>query len=433
VAELSNARDRAPSAGEEVSSNDDRDRGSPAGAGVGGVEGRLIDARGVPSGDGTPHYRLRPSVELFPARDGDVYLLRAGGASPIAVRRPSPDDRRALDRLAGGGLAVPRGSELAERIAPLVAAGVVVPVVDEPPLPAELAERFARQLPYHAETGSPAAALARLRTARVVVLGCGGLGTWALAGLAAVGVGRLRLVDDDAVELSNLNRQILFGVDDLGRRKAELAASWVRRFDPGIEVDVSLSRVRGAEDVEALVGDADALVLAADWPPYELGRWVNAACMRAGVPFVVAGQAPPLLKVGPTYVPGAGPCFECHERGLAAAYPHYPALAEHRRRVPAPATTLGPASGVLGTMIALEVLHLLTCDGPVATQGRAWLLDLRTLDQRWEDVERRPECRSCALVGSAGDGQSGVPRPPDGEGAQPPAAAPRAAGAHPQG
>ena len=60
-----------------------------------------------------------------------------------------------------------------------------------------------------------------------------------------------------------------------------------------------------------------------------------------------------------------------------------------------PAITLGPATGVVGTLLSLEVMHLLIGDGPVATEGRAMLLDMRTLEQRWEDVERDPDCPIC--------------------------------------
>jgi bacteriocin biosynthesis cyclodehydratase domain-containing protein len=94
-------------------------------------------------------------------------------------------------------------------------------------------------------------------------------------------------------------------------------------------------------------------------------------------------------------MPGRGPCFACHERALAAAFPLYPELAEQRRHDPTPATTLGAASGVVGTLVALEVMHLLIGDGPVATEGRALLIDMRTLDQRWEPVERDPDCPVC--------------------------------------
>jgi bacteriocin biosynthesis cyclodehydratase domain-containing protein len=188
---------------------------------------------------------------------------------------------------------------------------------------------------------------------------------------------------------------VLYRLADVGRPKVESAAGWLRAFDPEIRARTVPRRVTAPTDVKALVVDADVLVLAADWPPYELGRWTNAACVAAGVPFIVAGQQPPLLKVGPTYVPGAGPCFDCHERRLAERFPLYPELAAHRGRSSRPAITLGPSTGVVGTLLSLEVLSLLTTDAPVATQGRAMLLDMRTLEQRWEGVDRDPDCPTC--------------------------------------
>jgi bacteriocin biosynthesis cyclodehydratase domain-containing protein len=352
--------------------------------------------------------RLRPSVEPFsPTGRGDVFLLRPGNAPDLVVRDPDPLDRALIELLAvrawtldelqravaERGLTV---SAVAERVAALWSADAAVAYPETGMVLSDVdAKRFARQLPYLAEDGDPEAAQRRLRDAHVVVLGCGGLGTWALAGLASAGVGAFTLVDDDVVELSNLNRQVLFCPDDLGRPKAELAASWVRRFDRAIDVRPVVRRVRGPNDVRALLDGADVLVQAADWPPYELGRWVDAACVDAGVPWIAAGQMPPLLKIGPTYGFGASACFACHERQLRAESPYYDELVSHRRAATAPATTLGPASGVVGTLLSLEVMHLLLGGLPPATAGCALLVDMRTLEVRSEPVRRDPACRAC--------------------------------------
>jgi bacteriocin biosynthesis cyclodehydratase domain-containing protein len=339
-------------------------------------------------------YRLRPGIELFIAASGDAYLLRPGVGDHV-VRQPTHSDRALLERVARGAVDAPDGSAEAAQLEPLVRAGVVVAEPACEPLSGEDADRFSRQLDYLAELGPPADVQRRLRGARVAVLGCGGLGTWALGAIASVGVARFVIVDDDTVALSNLNRQILYRRADLDRPKVELAAAWLRAFDPSIEVVARQERLRSAEDVAANVAGCDAVLVTADWPPYEITRWVNEACVALRVPFLTAGQAPPLLKIGPTYAPGVGPCFACHEHELRAGYPLYAELAEQRRRQPPPATTLGPASGVIGTLLGLEVMHLLAGDGPVATQGRALLLDMRTLEARWESVSRDPECPAC--------------------------------------
>jgi molybdopterin/thiamine biosynthesis adenylyltransferase len=357
-----------------VTRSDRGDPGAPARAGFVDLEGRLIGATGAPSDDGAPVLLLHPWVEVFPA-GRDVYLLRTGDEPDVAIRDPAPEDRRLLEELAAGGTVGP-GDPRVGRLDGLRTAGLVV---ERPARPVEPCwERFDRQLPYLAAFGDPTSAMERLRRARVCVIGCGAF----------------TLVDDDTVEPSNLNRQVLYTAGDLGARKVERAAAWVRRFDPAIRVTAHAERVAGTEDAAAAIVGADAVVLAADWPPYELGRWVNAACVAARVPFVTAAQQPPVLRVGPTYVPGEGACFACHERELEAAHPLYRELAEHRRSHPTTAITLGPASGIVGTMLAMELLHLLT-GAPVATRDRSLLVDMRTLTTRWEATHRRADCDVC--------------------------------------
>ena len=80
---------------------------------------------------------------------------------------------------------------------------------------------------------------------------------------------------------------------------------------------------------------------------------------------------------------------------MRRSFPLYGQLAEHRRRHPPDAVTLGPASGLIGSLLALEVMHLVAADEPVATQDRALLIDMRSLETHWEDVERDPQCPVC--------------------------------------
>jgi bacteriocin biosynthesis cyclodehydratase domain-containing protein len=350
-------------------------------------------------------YRLRPSIELFPASTGELHLLIAGERPDLVIRDPQPADRALLERLEQGdatraqlaAAAGVDGDELAGKLGDLDAAGVLLARTPaESPLSLQDAERFDRQLPYFAETGDPVLAQRRLLEATVVVLGCGGLGTWALGALASAGVRRFVLIDDDLVELSNLNRQILYATADVGQPKVVRAAEWLRRFDPRCDVRPLRRRIERAGDLAPLLAGADVLVHAADRPPYDILRWADAACREAGVPYITAGQLPPVLKIGPTYVPGRSACFACHEAGLHDAFPLFAEVARFRRDHGGAATTLGPASGVVGTLLAMEVMHLLTGDAPVATEGHALLLDMRTLQTRWEAIERRPDCPACA-------------------------------------
>jgi bacteriocin biosynthesis cyclodehydratase domain-containing protein len=350
-----------------------------------------------------PAYRLRPSVEPFVNRQGDLCLVRPGGQDLI-VRRPEDADVALVHALTDGWAT---SEELADRLGvghalvhdkldALVAADLVIvkPASGEPPIAGEDAERFSRQLPYLAELGDDVALQRRLRESAVTVIGCGGLGTWATAALACIGVGELTLVDDDRVALSNLNRQILYARADVGIAKVTAAAHWVSAFDAAIRVHAVERRIESVEDVAGCIAGADAVVLVADWPPYEIARWVNAACIDARVPFIVAGQLPPLIKIGPTYIPGAGPCFACHETALMTTSRTYEDYVRFRKAHPTTAPTLGPASGVVGGLIGLELLHLLTGEPP-ATAGAALLIDMRTLMTRREQIDRDPDCTAC--------------------------------------
>ncbi|HEX6389050.1 MAG TPA: TOMM precursor leader peptide-binding protein [Solirubrobacteraceae bacterium] len=341
----------------------------------------------------TTSYRLRPALELFFADDGDAYLLRGGSGAEHIVRAPEPRDREILRALADGPVEVEPGTATAERVQPLIDAGAVVPMPRLRDLGGTDAVRFDRQLPYLEDFGDPVAGQRRLRASSVAVIGCGGLGTWALGALASAGIGHFVLVDDDEVALSNLNRQILYGVDDVGRPKVDRAAEWLRRFDPSITVEKRREIIAGPGDLDALEG-CDAWLLTADWPPYELTRWVNAASLAHGIPFLVAGQQPPIVKIGPTYVPGRGACYTCHERHLRRAFPLYDQLADQRTRQPPAATTLGPASALIGSLLAVEVMHLILGSEP-ATHERMLVTDIQTLKSSWETIERDPGCPDC--------------------------------------
>lgn len=377
-----------------------RDGGWVDRTGVGRGQGQLAQRSGAPPCGGAPdpqtpsRYRLHGALEMFAARDGDVYLLRGGSGPEYVIKSPGPADRTLLQELATNGLPIGPASDTWQRVAPLVAAGAVVREPDLGLLAAADAARFVRQLPYFEDFGDPATAQRRLRDSRVAVLGCGGLGTWALAALACAGVGHFVLIDDDSVELSNLNRQVLYGVKDLGSAKVGCAARWLAGFDCSITVDAQHRRIRGPGDLEGL-GHCDAVLLCADWPLYELPRWVNEASLDLRIPFVMAGQQPPLVKIGPTFTPGQGACFGCHEIRLRREFAYYDELAEARLAAPPSATTLGPASALIGSILALEVFHLLLGVSPVATHDRVFLLDIRTLELRSEAVQQEPECSAC--------------------------------------
>jgi molybdopterin-synthase adenylyltransferase len=361
-----------------------------------------------------PAYRLKRTIDLFPASDGSLYLLRTGVDNDFVVRNPSRWDRAVLERLAHGyigekalasaceQMGLP-GEGVGEALADLEQAGLVERGGNEAMLSAAERERYDRQLIYFSDLVAPGGAAEdlqrRLANATVAVVGTGGLGTWTACGLVCAGVGGMVLIDDDHVEVSNLNRQLLFGEADVGEPKIEAARRALLMHNSALQVTTVDRRVRGPDDLDDVLERVDLLIATADWPPYDLPRWINEACLAADTPYITAGQVLPLSRVGPTVIPGRSACLECEERQHRRTHPLYDELAEFRTANPADVATLGAACGVVGAMLAMEAIHLLTGAIQPASLDAALILDLRTMIVTREEVTRDPVCPACGDIG----------------------------------
>jgi molybdopterin-synthase adenylyltransferase len=238
-------------------------------------------------------------------------------------------------------------------------------------------ERYSRQLVLP-EWG--AAAQLALSEANVLVIGAGALGAPVALYLAGAGAGRIGLVDDDAVELSNLHRQLLHFTPDLGVAKAESAAAKLRFLNPEVIVEPYQMRV-DADNAGALVEGQDLVVDCSD--SFATRYAVNAACCAARVPFVEAGVLG-MSGIVMSVKPGRTACYRC-------AFPQAPADAPRC----ADAGVLGPAAGVVGSLQALEAMKLLTGVAPAITDGFLQV-DLATADFLRVHAARRDDCPDCA-------------------------------------
>jgi molybdopterin/thiamine biosynthesis adenylyltransferase len=241
---------------------------------------------------------------------------------------------------------------------------------ERPPADAWL-DRYSRQLvlPEWSEAAQNA-----VGEASVLVVGAGALGSPVAAYLAGAGVGRLGIVDDGDVELSNLHRQHLHFTPDLGVAKARSAAAKLGFLNPEIVIEPYQAAFNAA-----MVEGQDLVVDCTD--SFEARYAINAACCAAGVALVEAGVVG-LSGLVMAIRPGETACYRC-------AFPHAPAGAASC----AEAGVLGPAAGVIGSLQALEALKLLA-GLPVLTD--AFLqIDLLTLDFLRVAVRRRPDCPDC--------------------------------------
>lgn len=277
------------------------------------------------------------------------------------------------------GLANIRGGFVAWRAAGLPEATTA----PWPGAPADAAERYDRHLRL---PGVGPEGQRRLAGSRVLLLGAGGLGSPVALYLAAAGVGHLRLVDDDRVERSNLQRQILHTDASIGQPKVDSARERLHALNPSITVEARSERL-GAANVETLLAGMDVVVDGSD--NFAARYLLNQACVRQGLPLVHGaverfhGQVSVFVRAAPGG-PKA-PCYRClhpEPPGPDAA----PNCAE--------AGVLGVLPGLIGLLQATEVLKLLLGIGtPLA--GR--LLRVDALELRFRDVALAPDpdCPCC--------------------------------------
>ena len=247
-------------------------------------------------------------------------------------------------------------------------------------------ERYARHLVLR-EIGGPGQQ--KLKAAKVLLVGMGGLGAPAGLYLAAAGVGRIGLLDPDEVSLSNLQRQVLYGVDDLGRGKAQSAGLRLSHLNPEIELEPIPERLDAA-NAAALVRPWDLVLDGTD--DFATRFAVNAACVAEGKPLVSGAIGRWSGQVG---VFGAGttrgrpvaerlPCYQC-------LVPEIPPDAETCSVV----GVVGALAGVIGSMMALEAIKLITGAGEPLS-GRLLIYDGLAGESRTVRVGADPECPICA-------------------------------------
>jgi len=244
--------------------------------------------------------------------------------------------------------------------------------------PEEL-ERYARHIVLR-EVGGPGQAA--LKNARVLVIGAGGLGAPVLMYLAAAGVGTLGVIDDDAVSLSNLQRQIIHATPDVGAPKVESAAATIRRLNPHVTVEKHAMRLT-ADNALDLVARYDVVADGSD--NFETRYLVSDACFFARKPLVTA-----TLGV----FDGTLTTIRAHERGKdGKPNPTYRCLfpvAPPPGSIPACAEAgiLGALTGILGSMMALEVIRQIVGFGTglvrryLMLDAREWRVE--TIGYAWD-------------------------------------------------
>ncbi|WP_327109803.1 ThiF family adenylyltransferase [Nocardia sp. NBC_01730] len=313
----------------------------------------------------------------------------------------SPDEVLALVKSSHGDVPV---AEAADAMQQLLDAGFVEDA--GAPVPAQLSERererYSRGMAFfdwidQTPRSSPWDIQLRLSRSRVLLIGVGGTGGAVAQGLVASGVGYLHCVDSDTVELSNLNRQVLYREDDIGKPKVDAAMGHLRALNSDVEVTGERRQVDGEADIADLLRPGyDLVALCAD-QPRPIRRWANRVCLAAGMPWVTGGYHGPLTSAG-LYIPGRGACWEClHDQEVEQADMRLPAGV--------PLESLGPqlpwqpvnvvSAAITGNLLTHFALAVLTGAPPIEP-GFRYGVNLAIAGESVLDrYDRRPDCPTC--------------------------------------
>ncbi len=257
--------------------------------------------------------------------------------------------------------------------------------MDQPFSPDDVA-RYARHLVLR-EIGGPGQQ--KLKAARVLIVGAGGLGSPAALYLAAAGVGVIGLCDPDTVALSNLQRQILFATDDVGALKVDAGRDRLAALNPLVQVEGHALAV-SAENAAAVIAGYQLVLDGTD--DFASRFAINAACVAAGVPLVSGAIARWTGQVG---VFAGRPCYQC-------LVPETPAEAETCAAV----GVVGALGGVIGALMAMEAIKRITGAGEDLT-GRLLIYDALAAETRTVRVGADPACPVCGQPQSTGAAAGG--------------------------
>ena len=239
---------------------------------------------------------------------------------------------------------------------------------------------------YHRQTILPEIGIAgqnRLLQSSVLCIGAGGLGCPALLYLTAAGVGKIGIVDFDVVEESNLQRQILFGVDQIGHNKADAAKSKLSVLNPEITIE-SYPYELTDKNAELIFRDYDVIIDGTD--NFAAKFLINDAAVKCEKPFIYGSILGFDGQVS-VFNFADGACYRC----LYPAPPsgHIPNCAE--------AGVIGAVAGMIGTMQAMEAIKIVVANQSIPPLcGKLWTMDMRRMDNRIWTIEKNPACPTCS-------------------------------------
>jgi molybdopterin/thiamine biosynthesis adenylyltransferase len=243
----------------------------------------------------------------------------------------------------------------------------------------------------------------RIRDAKVAVLGVGGIGSHVLIDLVAIGFHDIRIVDFDRIEVSNFNRQIIYGEPDLGRVKVQVAAERARALNSAVRIDQVEKRLTSGDDVYDVVRDRDVVVAVVDRPKMHVAHWINEGCVRAGTA-LIGGGVDTQRAVHYGVVPGITGCLECWYSSVQTNDPTSRMVQGVLDEMDRTGQTYGEDTAAFNGLVSLdagmmvsEMVRLTSQVTPPLSLGR--MLGLTFHDPRLREMESWKPDPGCSLCG----------------------------------
>ncbi|MFB5269530.1 ThiF family adenylyltransferase [Paenibacillus enshidis] len=233
----------------------------------------------------------------------------------------------------------------------------------------------------------------RLRNSKVLVVGLGGMGSWVLYQLLCLGIGNIYIIDGDRIEITNLNRSILYTPTDVGRWKKDCAIEVAQKFAPTTKVEGHVGYLTSAESLTPYLDGVDLVIGCADQPLWLVQQWIGEACMQKQIPFITGTGG----KVGPLCIPGKTACIMCHLAGLIEKNPDLEKSIEIQRELPT-----GHSGGIVssGSMaasfIAGEAFRYISGAMKPTTLNSMWGMQ-PNLTSQIIPVKKHSACKVCEI------------------------------------
>jgi molybdopterin/thiamine biosynthesis adenylyltransferase len=240
----------------------------------------------------------------------------------------------------------------------------------------------------------------RIKNAKVIILGLGGLGSSILFDMIALGVEHLKVVDFDKVELSNLNRQILYRENDIGSPKVDAAKKNIEAFSKTAKIEAINKKIASAQDIEELISGQDILISAADYPPGKIIDWINEVCIKNGIPFI-CGALDTEWAAYHSVIPGISGCIECWKSSAKKTNFLLQDImnSESFKMNLSPNSTIIPFLSIASGLMASEFVKIIS--GIFPPSGLSKLTAFNFISSQIktpEEWNKNPDCKICANV-----------------------------------